>query len=338
MSQPSVTSFFNTRKRGASDDLRGKSKVLILDNDKGSIISEVTSSRPSSPNITKLNSSVVRNIQFDTNKSSPSSSPARPKMMTRLRATKTRKVSVEDGQIDIRESFLKMNEQINKKEPVIVPFEKCGLLSPRKNTTPTKRQITNEQSSVGSTTPKKPTDLIDKLAKQEMSLGEIKQRLNKSSRLAELKARIDRFKECDQKLNKILEEKNQQQQDDDNLKPLKIKKFEKIELEVPLSPQKISRSPMKTPTKKNNYLSSTASPQRRLLFEPKETPSSPVKSSPTKVPAYQRYQCLAEKETTALPLPYNYKFLAEVFRCIDTVIYYFLKKAYYNLGILIMIS
>lgn len=77
---------------------------------------------------------------------------------------------------------------------------------------------------------------------------------------------------------------------------------------------------MKTPTKNQRQLLEAASPQRRLLFEPKETPPSPVKSSPTKVPAYQRFQSLAEKETTALPLPYNYRFLAEVFRCIDTVI------------------
>ena len=64
----------------------------------------------------------------------------------------------------------------------------------------------------------------------------------------------------------------------------------------------------------------TASPQRRLLFEPKESTPSPVKCSPTKAPAYQRYQSLAEKsQAPVLPLPYNYRFLGEVFRSIDTV-------------------
>ena len=33
MSQPSVTAYFNTRKRQATDDIRGKSKVLLLERD-----------------------------------------------------------------------------------------------------------------------------------------------------------------------------------------------------------------------------------------------------------------------------------------------------------------
>lgn len=75
---------------------------------------------------------------------------------------------------------------------------------------------------------------------------------------------------------------------------------------------------MKTPTK-NIQLSSIASPQRRLLFAPKESTPSPIKSSPTKTPAYQRYQSIVDSGTPALPLPYNYRFLAEVFRCVETV-------------------
>lgn len=87
------------------------------------------------------------------------------------------------------------------------------------------------------------------------------------------------------------------------------------------SPSKAARSPSKlllSPVK-NIQMLKNASPQRRLLFEPKEPSSSPVKGSPTKGPAYQRYQSLAESATPALALPYNYRFLAEVFRCIDTV-------------------
>lgn len=60
-------------------------------------------------------------------------------------------------------------------------------------------------------------------------------------------------------------------------------------------------------------------PQRRILFEPKEKTPSPVKGSPTKAPAYQQYLSLAESGTPALPLPYHYRFLAEAFRCVDTV-------------------
>lgn len=62
-----------------------------------------------------------------------------------------------------------------------------------------------------------------------------------------------------------------------------------------------------------------ASPQKRILFEPKETTASVVNGSPTKAPAYQQYLSLAESGTPALPLPYKYRFLAEAFRCVDTV-------------------
>lgn len=78
------------------------------------------------------------------------------------------------------------------------------------------------------------------------------------------------------------------------------------------------RKSLLTPTK-NVDLPKNASPQRRLLFSPKENSGSPVKTSPTKLAAYQRYQSLAEGGTPALTLPYNYRLLAETFRCVDTV-------------------
>lgn len=73
-----------------------------------------------------------------------------------------------------------------------------------------------------------------------------------------------------------------------------------------------------SPPRKFVSLPDQASPQTRLLHEPKET-ISPVKSSPTKAPAYQRYLSLAESSSQAFPLPYHYRFLAEAFRCMDTV-------------------
>lgn len=253
MSQPSVTAFFQTRKRGAIDDLRGKSKVLVLENERtiqsevnkpGEVDKLITLSvdGKTSPKLVfkanqsrtleKLNSSVVRNIQFDSSKSSPSSKT--PKMNTRARTTRTRKFSTEEGQTDIRDSFLKINnnETISSRETVTVPFEKRGLLSPKKNLTPTKKQVQTNQPAAGSTTPNKTTNLMDKLAQKDLSFGEIKNRITKSSRLAELKARIDEFKQTDKKLVNFLKERDDEK--DDQVKPPKIKKFEKIELEVPV--------------------------------------------------------------------------------------------------------
>lgn len=95
------------------------------------------------------------------------------------------------------------------------------------------------------------------------------------------------------------------------------------------SPQKTARSPTKTlltPTKSRaRDLLEAVSPQRKILFEPKDTTPSYVKCSPTKQPAYQRHLAIAESKTSSLILPYSYRFLAEVFRCVETVIFQFYK-------------
>ncbi|CAG5090533.1 Similar to Cdt1: DNA replication factor Cdt1 (Mus musculus) [Cotesia congregata] len=307
MSQTSVTAYFNSRKRQATDELKNKTKVLILERDKMQItratdkINEDIELDNESVKIIKKNDAtekinvVKRIIQFDGAKIT---TPRTPRV-TRSRI-KSKKNTVLEGQTDIMKSFLKIN---NEKQNVV--FEKKGLLSPRKNLT--SKGVIEEQSG-GSIIPKT-IPLMERLAQQDLSLEEIKNRINKSSRLAELKKRIDIINECKKKLDSL--------QNSDEPLP-KIKKFDKIQLEVPVSPQKSLKSPLKTPVKKID-LSSNASPQRRLLFSPKESTPSPVKCSPTKTPAYQRYQSISQSETPALSLPFSYRFLAEVFRCIDTV-------------------
>ncbi|XP_011313756.1 DNA replication factor Cdt1 isoform X2 [Fopius arisanus] len=291
MSQPTVTSFFHTRKRQATDELRNKAKVLILEQ----------RTRPKS--IEERVNSVVRNIQFD-------AKTRTPRMATRARATRSRKPSVAEGQQDIRDSFSKINEDKTSKNVI---FEKKGLLSPRKATS---KEEGTEEPAAGSTTPKR--SILERVGRSELSLREIKDRINRSSRLAELKASIDRIKKCEEKLEGLQrKEKGEESQENDGMPP-KIRKFEKIELEVPVSPQKGIRSPLKTPTKSMRFCPGI-SPQRRLLFEPKEKTPSPVKSSPTKAPAYQRYQSIVDSATPALTLPFTYRFLGEVFRCVDTV-------------------
>lgn len=263
MSQPSVTAYFNTRKRQAADDIRSKAKVLVLDRDQTRSVSNQgensinkESSELSGPltpvleentmgtspkvvlvpgkesvgnRIVKSNSA-VRNIQFDSPKSNAQKTP---KSNAKPRSTRSRKLSGQEGQTDIRESFQKIAEDLDAKR---VLFEKRGALSPRKkdSSTPKKNDasnkssaisISNDLSAVGCTTPKK-SSTMDRLAKQELSLNEIKNRINKSSRLMELKASIARFKNCEQKLEKL-------QKQNDAKKP-QIQKFEKIQLEIPV--------------------------------------------------------------------------------------------------------
>ncbi|XP_043266481.1 DNA replication factor Cdt1 isoform X2 [Venturia canescens] len=244
-----------------------------------------------------------------------------PKAGMRTRATRVKKFTSQEGQTDIRETFFRMtSDSPNQGTTKVVPFEKMGLLSPRKKNPVESAETQNdtavenikEAPAAGSVTPKK-ASAADRLTRRDLNLGEIKKRINTSSRLNELKASIARFRKCEEKIEQ-LEKKHE------NNKP-QIRKFQSIELEVPVSPSKLARLPNKSmlsPTK-SIQLPANASPQRRLLFAPKESPASPTKCSPTKIPAYQRYQTLVDSGTPALPLPYNYKFIAEAFRCVDTV-------------------
>ncbi|XP_072752927.1 DNA replication factor Cdt1 [Anoplolepis gracilipes] len=338
MSQPSVTAYFNTRKRQACDELRGKSKVLLLERDTSSsqALTYADNSEQIVPDENKRTSpkivlkhvpvkegtranKAVRNIQFDSSKASLERSPSRP----RTRAMRSRALSSTDGsQPGIRDSLLKANGSSETKK---VPFEKKGMLSPKKKPqTPTKCSVVPNKDTVikgiegeqsASSCPLTPpssrkVSMMERLAKNDdLSLSEIKNRIQKSSRLAELKAITQRIANHERALEQL--------EKASDIKKPQMQKFEKIELEVPVSPQKGCKSPIKalrTPTK-NADLLEMASPQRRILFEPKETTPSPIKSSPT----YQKYMSLAESERPGLALPYNYRFLAEVFRCVDTV-------------------
>ncbi|XP_014615313.1 PREDICTED: DNA replication factor Cdt1 isoform X2 [Polistes canadensis] len=308
MSQPSVTAYFNTRKRQANEDILSKSKVLLLDQEHMKMTEE-SEMKVKTQNFQPLK--LVSEKQEETMKINKAS--------TRSRSAQVCK-SNQDRQTDIRESFLKKSNDADiKKESVKkVLFEKKGTLSPKKQPLMPKKNVAedkqtavneqNESTSVIFTTPKKKTrnDSIRK----DLDLNEIKDKINKSGRLAKLKASIDRITKCDQRLNEV-------QKRNDLNKP-QIQKFEQIQLEIPVSPQKNLKSPCKAFMSPKKELLAQTSPQRRILFEPKES-ISPIKSKPDKTEAYQKYLSLAESDKPRLQLPYNYRLLAEIFRYIDTV-------------------
>lgn len=85
------------------------------------------------------------------------------------------------------------------------------------------------------------------------------------------------------------------------------------------SPQKGLRTPTKTPVKE--AVSAGSSPTIGLMSPKQATPRqlfSPIKANP--VPAYQRYQTLVDSTATpTLQLPFKYRSLLEVFRCVDSI-------------------
>lgn len=60
------------------------------------------------------------------------------------------------------------------------------------------------------------------------------------------------------------------------------------------------------------------SPQKNVFSSPKKVGTSP-QSTPSKSPAYQRFTSLVLPASAALPLPFSYRCLAEIFRCVDAV-------------------
>lgn len=260
MSQPSVAAYFTTRKRAASEEIRNKAKVLCLDEENtrnSSITSEklrdlhtfesstltvvpedVSSENSSSPKhsykckdtdvdspATKSNSA-VRNIIFDVQKPG---TPKTPRMNTRTRS-RSRKLSCEEGQTDIRETLLKLDGSNSGKNVI---FEKKGLLSPKKRSSSSRSLRTpkkNEQEApaAGSVTPKKAPRIQEPIRK-ELNFIEIKNRINQSSRLAEIKERIDKIRNCDEKLTKL-----QAQNDKQPRQKSQIQKFDQIQLEIPV--------------------------------------------------------------------------------------------------------
>lgn len=79
------------------------------------------------------------------------------------------------------------------------------------------------------------------------------------------------------------------------------------------SPQKGLRTPTKN-VRPDNY-------DPNDIMSPKKEATPKRLFSPTKVsiPAYQRFQSLTETTQSTLPLPYKYRCLAEVFRCVESI-------------------
>lgn len=260
MSQPSVAAYFNTRKRQAGDELRGKSKVLLLERDHSSSQAlidtensdQILDKESASPKVVLKDAPanakevfrvnrVVRNIQFDSPKGTSSDKASKPK--TRVTRSRTRLLSTDGNQTDIRDSLLKKRSDDTPTKSV--PFEKKGALSPKKKQpqTPKKSSFVPKESTIEETENEQLADsptsskILSKMEKQarieNLNLIEIKNRLNKSSRLMELQARIQKIKQCEKKLENMNKQSAEEILNKEVTKP-KMQKFEKIEVEVPL--------------------------------------------------------------------------------------------------------
>ncbi|XP_049873944.1 DNA replication factor Cdt1 [Pectinophora gossypiella] len=255
MSQTTLTSFFNSRKRPASEDMvSSKSKILHVE----------------------------QHIE-------------------------RRKNGLKTFDQDVKQSLklpVKLSNEckLDNRSKVTVA---SSVSSPTKSTSEQKSSTAfGKKLNAGNITKTNETSKPDVVntARKELSLGDIRKKLASSSRLAELRATADRLSKGIQEVKAACDKRN-------------LKEFKSIDLEVPSSPSKKSlvHKELLSPQKEV-----TLTPQQRPLISPRKVIVSPIKS-PSKVPAYIRHASLASS-STSLPLPHQYRFLAELFRGMETVV------------------
>lgn len=256
MSQTSITSFFNSRKRPATEELfTSKNKVPHIDR------------AIDTKNVSTGKKSMVKTCEIITREFK--------------HPTKSSDVAKkESSQVEIRET----PQDTTQVPPKVTAFAK------KVNASNTIKTIQNTKSETITT------------SRKELSLGDIRKKLAGSSRLAELRATADRLSKGIQDLKQASEKRN-------------LREFKSIDVEVPVSPSKktLLQNELLSPKK----CTSMPAPQRPLI-SPRKVVVSPIKS-PSKVPAYIRHAALATS-SSSLPLPHHYRFLAELFRGMETVV------------------
>ncbi|KAK7793560.1 hypothetical protein R5R35_000397 [Gryllus longicercus] len=350
MAQPLITQFYNKRKRAAEGCVTDfKSKVLILDGENklshsedSSRVQELECSYGSKKvaysviveehtnvMVCKSPATVTDNqVQADSRQSpSIGSTKVCKKLPTKtarnkvvplkttgdirlafkpkgLNTTNAPNTEISEGKNDCVKEQVSGDNGSDLEKRVV--FELLGGLSPKKNSkdkaTPIKQNsvdrnnvaVTNARRELGLMTPKK---IIEESTKAVRVDG-IQRKLNRSARLAEIRESIKKFNKSDQALQELeIRRKNLE------CTSPRLQKFTAIDLEVPISPQKGS--------------SAAASPIKASPL--KKTPIKSPLTSPVKSPAFQRLAHLVQTGVPSLTLPYSYRFLEEIFRCVDTV-------------------
>lgn len=223
MDQPTIACYFNARKRVAVEDakINRAKKVLILDSDINSEKSCIGQSQSEDTDVHVKN--VILPIE---NKSELKQKNEEKVFVKKVVTISNPKPKVTPKSITRRTPKVKnVKSKILEKNHNIQEFI-CNM----KNTVNTEL-VQNEicKSHVTPpTTPTKITNALDKIRENPdgPSLKELKKKMCRSARLAELKASISRFQEGDNKLKEIEKETKKIPESP------KLKSFKTIELEV----------------------------------------------------------------------------------------------------------
>ncbi|XP_049547200.1 DNA replication factor Cdt1 [Anopheles darlingi] len=366
MSQPTVASYFNTRKRAAVEHLGGahRNKVLVLDNPTAVGRTTYLTNSSQDSDHEELRFVFANNTNLSSKSSDANGNNVEPSDRTvdlGRRVTRASRAIKRIGTVELDE---KTKALLSAAQPKLVSFVKKGNLSPQKRVnSPAKPPIVPAKKLFAA--PKEPStseakkeavefsprnsvknvEKGNKVAvaaavgrsmvakdKDSLTAEEIRGKLLSHPRLPDLKAKLKAVQDGMKELKRMEQERLEGKQ------PLKapaspstaaknLKEFNSLEVEVMVSPKKTYMSPtkiLKTPTKSAASPSKNITPKSRLaeLMSPikEASAATPIMASPKKVPAYQRFHALAIAGPPSLHLPYKYRSLLELFKCIDTVI------------------
>lgn len=239
MAQPSISSFFITRKRGLEDDaISSKKKVICLERTRNA-----SESHECDSDSEKFGTVIV----FPKARDSGSSNDDEPKTMVK-------KQTVRQGVTPQRRAGSKrvvhMQDVDGIEAPKVINFWKGGNLSPQKKprviseTAISQSETKTSVNEVGHSTPVKkraPTtrssDTVETtplISNNGMNLDEIKKKLKRSSRLTELKTSLNKLRSGMDKLDQMEAKRiaNDSIKDKRESTPKSLKPFKTIELEI----------------------------------------------------------------------------------------------------------
>ncbi|KPJ07246.1 DNA replication factor Cdt1 [Papilio machaon] len=299
MAQTTITTFFNSRKRPASEDLvNTKHKLAHIER------------IPDNHKETERNSSSLKNNDVDNKNLKPHFTCTKvlktdKKDKGECHSTSSNGLIRPSNQLEV---FAKKVNANNIAKPSLAS-ETVSLNSARKELSLGAKPSIPSETVTGSARKElslgsKPSVSLNS-ARKELSLGDIRKKLASSSRLAEIKATAERLSK---NIPLCLEGKHKQN----------LKEFKSIDVDVPISPSKLNKG-LSTPKKE----AKSEVQLQRPIISPRKVLVSPVKS-PNKVPAFIKFASLssstASESHSSLPLPYQYRFVGELFRSMETIV------------------
>uniref|UniRef100_A0A182JQA0 CDT1 Geminin-binding domain-containing protein n=1 Tax=Anopheles christyi TaxID=43041 RepID=A0A182JQA0_9DIPT len=283
MSQPTVASYFNTRKRAAHDTLgaAGRNKVLVLENSTVDTIGNLTNSSQNSDHeelrfvFANNTNFTLKNIEAAGKDNGAANAHTDPAELGR-RVTRASRAIRRIGPVDLDE---KTKALLAAVQPKLVSFVKKGNLSPQKRVhtaSPSKRPVVPEKkiaspakiepvavparncepvefsprnNNVAKAPTKASVSRTLQLGKEKdaMSLTDIRSKLLQHSRLPELKTKLNAIQSGLDKMDRLRKERLEGKKP--TVSPAvaakNLEKFATLDVEVMVSPKKTIASPSK---------------------------------------------------------------------------------------------